>query len=1003
MASRNIGTLSVDLVLKAAGFVKGLDAAGRAAGKQSKSMGAQFESLAKKLAAFGTAAATGLAYFTKQAIDAQDKIRDLSKSTGASTEFLSEIKSAAELSGTSLDAVANSFTKMSKAAVASIENITGPAANAFKKLGVEVQNADGTVKDLETLFLETSDAVAGFEDGVGKTAVVTAIFGKSAAQLIPLLNAGADGLRQMQQEAEEWGLTVSKESSDAADEFNDNLTKIGYARQGFVNRFASAVLPTLAEFSGEIVASLKEGLKDSGDAIIFWGELVTGVLAVVLDSFRAGFSVLKFGFETVGKTAGAGMAKFVAQITGNFDDAARIQEEWEADIADGLDDLVNDPNLGKYQRIWEDMKDGVRNFGAAIEEIDLSELPKRKLTFVDEGAAQKLQTESASALATIQNLITGIEQQAATMDASQLETMEYSLATGELARTFEAAGAAAALAGVDLEDYRERLLESAAAQDEMARASKAAAEASAAVATMQSEAAAMTERNLTPLERMNEALADVEQKRNSIDALSGEPLISAETAEREILAIQKSYEDAIRGVNTFAERASENIQDSIADGLINGFDDGAKGMLESFGKLIQEILAQAVAADIAKALFGGGGVNSGGGLFGFIGDLFRREKGGPVSAGTTYVVGERGPELFTKNVRAFHSNVSDLVRNRFGDQNVSTVNRRGPDLFTQNVDQSISSFAEFIRHLFGDSSVSIVGARGPQLLKPLVSGSIIPNNVLERVHELFERTEVSKATSRLATDTSHESLQDRITQLRELFSQREQVSIASNQTHGEHRHESSLIERVREWREIIKDHMTHFMPSLNASILFRSLGFDFGGGRASGGPVSPGTVYLVGERGPELFTAPASGRIIPNALVPSVVKSTSSERNEHNQRSEVRFVEQVKRLHESFVKGSAGVNIMQSLFGFGGFRAAGGMVSGGRTYMVGERGGELFMPNLNAGLPTSANAGPVVNITQVNNIEGSNLGPEQMVAILDENNKKLKGEFLQELRRGTYS
>lgn len=38
----------------------------------------------------------------------------------------------------------------------------------------------------------------------------------------------------------------------------------------------------------------------------------------------------------------------------------------------------------------------------------------------------------------------------------------------------------------------------------------------------------------------------------------------------------------------------------------------------------------------------------------------------------------------------------------------------------------------------------------------------------------------------------------------------------------------------------------------------------FGGGRASGGPVAGGTTYLVGEKGPELFTPGSSGNIIPN-------------------------------------------------------------------------------------------------------------------------------------------
>ena len=38
----------------------------------------------------------------------------------------------------------------------------------------------------------------------------------------------------------------------------------------------------------------------------------------------------------------------------------------------------------------------------------------------------------------------------------------------------------------------------------------------------------------------------------------------------------------------------------------------------------------------------------------------------------------------------------------------------------------------------------------------------------------------------------------------------------------------------------------------------------FRGPRALGGPVAPGGSYLVGERGPELFTPSSSGNITPN-------------------------------------------------------------------------------------------------------------------------------------------
>jgi hypothetical protein len=50
-----------------------------------------------------------------------------------------------------------------------------------------------------------------------------------------------------------------------------------------------------------------------------------------------------------------------------------------------------------------------------------------------------------------------------------------------------------------------------------------------------------------------------------------------------------------------------------------------------------------------------------------------------------------------------------------------------------------------------------------------------------------------------------------------------------------------------------------YTPELNA--------MRFRGARAAGGPVTPGGSYLVGERGPELFTPSSSGNITPNSAM----------------------------------------------------------------------------------------------------------------------------------------
>jgi tail tape-measure protein len=68
---------------------------------------------------------------------------------------------------------------------------------------------------------------------------------------------------------------------------------------------------------------------------------------------------------------------------------------------------------------------------------------------------------------------------------------------------------------------------------------------------------------------------------------------------------------------------------------------------EFFNGLAAEIAALTLRTQVLQPLFGGGGV-AGGGLFGSLlsGLVPGRAEGGPVAAGTTYMVGEKGPELF---------------------------------------------------------------------------------------------------------------------------------------------------------------------------------------------------------------------------------------------------------------------------------------------------------------------------------------------------------------------
>ena len=238
-----IGALRVDLGLNSAQFTSGLKNA-------SKSLGG-FHSVAVKLgAAIGTAlSGVAIGSAIKSAIDYADAIDEAAQKTGVAAEALSRLNYAAKIEGVGLDGLSASLVKLSKTMADAVTTPTSTAATAFRALGIELKNTDGTLRRSDAVFSDVAARFARLEDGSTKTALAVQMFGRSGADLIPLLNYGADGLKRMADESDKFGQTISGKTAAAAGEFNDTLGKIGQIMQGLVNRIAEAALPALQDFA----------------------------------------------------------------------------------------------------------------------------------------------------------------------------------------------------------------------------------------------------------------------------------------------------------------------------------------------------------------------------------------------------------------------------------------------------------------------------------------------------------------------------------------------------------------------------------------------------------------------------------------------------------------------------------------------------------------------------------------------------------------------------------
>src|SRR5690606_9069839 len=136
-----------------------------------------------------------------------------------------------------------------------------------------------------------------------------------------------------------------------------------------------------------------------------------------------------------------------------------------------------------------------------------------------------------------------------------------------------------------------------------------------------------------------------------IDMLTQRGFLTPEQAEKIKEAIGNLNKELSES-EVFLRQFYENAQRTLGDGLYDMMQGNFDSIGDAFVSMIQRMVAEALAADIMSALFGGKESGGSGGLIGgFLGGLFggARAEGGPVSPGRAYLVGERGPEVIVPN------------------------------------------------------------------------------------------------------------------------------------------------------------------------------------------------------------------------------------------------------------------------------------------------------------------------------------------------------------------
>lgn len=211
------------------------------------------------------AAATGMAMMIKSAINTADHMSKTAQKIGISTEALSTLTYAASISGVELETLQKGLQKFSKG-VLEASTGTGDAKDAIAALGVQITDNDGRLKNSEQLLKDVADKFVRLNDGTAKTALAMQLFGRSGAELIPMLNQGSIGIEALQQAARELGIEIDTKTGEAAERFNDQLQELQTAGKGLALGIANDMLPAL----NDIVQAMIEARKEGGKLMMLW-------------------------------------------------------------------------------------------------------------------------------------------------------------------------------------------------------------------------------------------------------------------------------------------------------------------------------------------------------------------------------------------------------------------------------------------------------------------------------------------------------------------------------------------------------------------------------------------------------------------------------------------------------------------------------------------------------------------------------------------------------------
>jgi hypothetical protein len=571
----------------------------------------------------------------RAAIDLGDSLDDLAEKTGVSASRLSELRFASEVAGTSFEDLQGGLRKLGNQIAAAGQG-QKEAIALFKDLGVSATNADGSLRGVDEVLLDVADAFSQYRDGAGKSALAQDIFGKSGASLIPVLNKGSEGIRDLTEQGRKLGAVIGNDAAAAAAAFNDNIKLFQVTAQQATVQLVGDLLPSInlvlkryIKLREELGSTVNVAIATAGTGAIF--EDIEGqakAAAKNVDTYRKQIEALQ-RVSAARPDDFAGNERRRVQIE-SLNGKLQLQEKFLRGTQAALNDLngttaeanrlekafLGGGQQGDPKRANADAakaaEDRAKSFSKVLEGLEQELIKSEKLSRVEAlrreiraGLYGRLDPEQAKQIELIGQQIDAENAFQEALDASTKAVL--------------AAGDAARKTAEERQATIDRLTGDALAREQSRQLSL--------VKTAYEEGAISAEKYATAVRTIYGIQEDIAGQSDEIKSIWADLGATFESAFENASVEGKGFSGILKGIEQDILRVVTRML--IIEPIIKQIKESMKDKGGGTDWLSQLL-------NFGSSFFGGGGTPSGG----------SRALGGTVRPDNVYRVGESGPELF---------------------------------------------------------------------------------------------------------------------------------------------------------------------------------------------------------------------------------------------------------------------------------------------------------------------------------------------------------------------